>query len=383
MAGVLSKFMSDLVGSIEGAVAMPEVAALTTSVDSLITSIDSLTDSLSSGPLTESINRLVDSVIPSGDGAKNMVEEVAKSIEEAKAAPGVPELDVEKLRGEILSMDKGGTGGKAGKGAEQLAEVGKSLGSSKFMKAIKSFSGLVKSIGKSAKSFATDFLMRALAPFQSIMDTVMGLADVLSIAFIPIVNDINALILELYPYMYELAMGIQDLYGNAKDFISNLKWEDVTNFFKNLPNAFVQWIQNVGDQLSTWFKDFGPRFIEWVADVGKNLFQWLATVLPNLILWLVDMRGEIFAFLVGIPTKVVNFLADVIPLLAAWIKDMIPRVIGFLADFLPQLWGWVQNSLWPGILDALSQGFTAVWDFFKSIAGLIWEAIKAGFSFWD
>jgi len=231
----------------------------------------------------------------------------------------------------------------------------------KGLKAAKAFGKTMKKTGKVMSSISkTQAFQRILAPFDAVKDTFMGLFDILSVAFVPIVNDLIGLITLLYPAVSGVATESHNWYESLKEWVSGLTWDDVVDWLKELPDTIMSWLLAIG-----------PVFLEWIIGVVPQVLALFGQI------WL-----KLLGFWIQLPIKIVIWLASLIPLLAGWIIGIGPQLIEWLGNLVVGIRNWFVDDFLPGLITVLGDSLGIVWEFIKDLPGIFIEKFEEGLKFW-
>jgi len=263
------------------------------------------------------------------------------------------------------------------KGVSGVAKAGAGLGKFLGQAELKLFVGGFKLMGKAMKPFGKVMgLMSkaAFGPFGDIMDLFSDLGEILGIGFVPIIVDIQKIILELQPTMLMIAGWITEIYNALKGFLSgDLSAGAVTDILSEILTTVLDMLEEFLPMLVDVLVENIPLIIDIIFELIPMIIEVIVDAIPLLI----DVIINIFILLVNIVTEnipllvkiaiqtiimVVEALTDALPLIIVAIVDAIPLIIDALMSALPMILDFVMLELPALAWSALSIAFTTLMD---------------------
>lgn len=299
--------------------------------------------------------------------------------------------------------------GMSGKAFESLFDSSVKLGGAKGLGMLTKGMGAA---GLKAMALAAGmkFLEGVFAPFSSIMDTIGILGEALGTGFYPIVNDINAALLELLPYMMMAAQWISTAYEALKSWMAGMTVETFVAWLSDTTVAIAQWFGALPGNIGRWFSENQGALVAFFSNLPSVVGTWIAgalvqigtwfmyTAVPTIIGWLLNGTLALAGWFLSWGGLIIQWIGAGLQVLGNWMGGLPGMFVTWLGEGIGVI-GTYLNSLGSTIVNTIMSNFNYItsWastvpkqmvDAFKSGADAAWKevtdwAANIDWTFWD
>jgi len=225
------------------------------------------------------------------------------------------------------------------KGVKGVAKAG--AGMAKFLgKAeLKLFVGGFKLMGKAMAPFGKVMGLMgkaAFGPFGDIMDIFTDLGEMLSIGFVPMIVDIQVLLLKLQPTMLMIAGWITDIYNAIKGFLSgDLSSGEVTDILSGILTQVFDILAEFLPVLMEMITTFVPMLLNLIVEFAPVILGFLTNLLVMIVDLIVQNLPMIIDIVVSTLLTLIDLIIESLPIIVSAILQLIPMLVNVIVENLP------------------------------------------------